>query len=371
MRGLFSHLRYTVRLLLKSPGFTITAVLILGLGIGLNTAIFSLINNVILKPLPFPESDRLVKLVMPFQNVEDTKFDYPDYEDIKRMQKSFESLATLYPRDMVQVGEGPAERIEAAFASASLFSVTGRSFILGRPFTESEDKTGGPSVAVVSDRFWKNHFNSDPGVIGKTLDVDGRSLQIIGVVPTQVSDWRAADLYVPIHLMRYVDFTARDQHEFVCVGRLKRGVSIQSAQGELENLQHILIERYPMTDQGYAIRATSLLESQISDYRATSWLLGGAVGCLFLVAAANIVNLILVRAWDRRKEVAVRTALGASRTDLTRQLLLEGTWLSMLGAAAGFVFAIVAIGVIRSLSPEDGAARFQDVSFDSATWFFF
>jgi putative ABC transport system permease protein len=370
MRGLCSHLRYTIRLLLKSPGFTVTAVLILGLGIGLNTAIFSLINNVILKPLPFPDPDRLVKPVM-FRNVEDTKFDYPDYEDIKGMQKSFESLATLYPEEMAEVGEGPAERIEAAFASASLFNVTGRSFILGRPFTESEDKTGGPLVAVVSDRFWKSHFNGDPGVIGKTLDVNGRILQIIGVVPTQVSDWRAADLYVPIHLMRHVDFTARDRHEFVCVGRLKRGVSIQSAQGELENLQHILIERYPTTNQGYAIRATSLLESQISDYRATSWLLGGAVGCLFLIAAANIVNLILVRAWDRRKEVAVRTALGASRTDLTRQLLLEGTCLSMLGAAAGFVFATLAIGVIRSLGPEDGAARFQDVSFDSATWLFF
>lgn len=194
MRGLFSHLRYTVRLLLKSPGFTITAVLILGLLIGLNTAIFSLINNVILKPLPFPESDRLVKLAMPFRNVEDTKFDYPDYEDIKGMQKSFDSLATLYPEEMAEVGEGPAERIEAAFASASLFNVTGRSFILGRPFTESEDKTGGPLVAVVSDRFWKNHFNGDPGVIGKTLDVNGRILQIIGVAPTKTRRTRRPEL---------------------------------------------------------------------------------------------------------------------------------------------------------------------------------
>ena len=371
MRGLVSHLRYTVRLLLKSPGFTITAVLILGLGIGANTAIFSLINNVILKPLPFPDPDRLVKLVMPFQNVEDTKFDYPDYEDINRMQKSFESLATLYPEDMVRVGEGAAERIEAAFASASIFSVSGVPFILGRPFTESEDKVGGPLIAVISDRFWKNHFSGDPAVIGKKLDVNGRILQIIGVAPTQVSDWRAADLYVPIHLMRSVNFKARDRHEFVCVGRLKRTASILSAQTELENLYQILIERYPAIDKGYGIRATSLLESQIGDYRATFWLLGGAVGCLFLVAVANIVNLILVRAWDRRKEVAVRTALGASRTDLIRQLLLEGTCLSVLGAAAGLVFSVLAIGAIRLLSPQDGLTRFQDVSFDSQTWLFF
>jgi len=371
MRSLISQLRYTTRLLLKSPGFTITAVLILGVGIGLNTAIFSLVNNVVLKPLPFPEPDRLVKLVMPFHNLEDTKFDYPDYEDITGMQHSFQSLATLYPEDMVHVGEGPAERIEAAFVSASIFTVTGRPFILGRPFTESEDKEGGPLVAVISDRFWKNRFSGDPGAIGRTVDVNGRTLQIIGVVPTQVSDWRAADLYVPIHLMRGVNFKARDRHEFVCVGRLNHGVSIQSAQGELENLYHVLIERYPAIDKDYGIRASSLLESQISDYRATFWLLGGAVGCLFLVAVANIVNLILVRAWDRRKEVAVRTALGASRMDLIRQLLLEGACLSVFGATAGFVFAILGIAAIRSLSPQDGLARFQDVSFDNQTWLFF
>jgi putative ABC transport system permease protein len=371
MRGLISNLRYTIRLLLKSPGFTITAVLILGVGIGLNTAIFSLVNNVVLKPLPFPDPDRLVKLVMPFHNLEDTKFDYPDYEDINGMQHSFQSLATLYPEDMVHAGEGPAERIEAAFVSASIFTVTGRPFILGRPFTEPEDKVGGPLIAVISDRFWKNRFSGDPGVIGRTLDVNGRTLQIIGVAPTQVSDWRAADLYVPIHLMRGVNFEARDRHEFVCVGRLNHGVSIQSAQGELENLYHILIERYPAIDKHYGIRASSLLESQISDYKETFWLLGGAVGCLFLVAVANIVNLILVRSWERRKEVAVRTALGASRMHLIRQLLLEGTCLSVAGAAAGFVFAILGIVAIRLLSPQDGLARFQDVSFDNQTWLFF
>jgi len=192
-----------------------------------------------------------VKLSMPFENLEDTKFDYPDYEDINRMQHSFQSLATLYPEDMVHTGEGAAERIEAAFASASIFTVTGQPFILGCPFTESEDRVGGPLIAVISDRYWESHFSRDPGVIGRTLDVNGRVLQIVGVAPTQVSDWRAADLYVPIHLMRGVDFNSRDRPEFVCVGRLKRNVSIQSAQSELENLYHILIERYPTIDKGY------------------------------------------------------------------------------------------------------------------------
>jgi putative ABC transport system permease protein len=371
MRSLIFHLRYTLRQLLKSPGFTVTAVLILGLGIGLNTGIFSLINNVILKPLPFPDPDRLVKLTMPFQKAEDTRFDYPDYEDIKGMQQSFHSLATLYPEGMVLVGQGPAERIEGTFASASIFTVTGRPFILGRPFTESEDKVGGPLIAVISDRFWKNHFGGDPGVIGKTLDVNGRTLQIVGVAPTQVSDLTAADLYVAIHLMRNVDFDARDRHEFVCVGRLKRSVNIQSAQAELESLHHTLIERYPVIEKGYGIKATSLLESQINDFRATCWLLGGAVGCLFLVAVANIADLILVRAWNRRKELAVRTALGASRMDLIRQLLLEGSCLSLLGAGTGFVLATLAIAAIRLLSAQDGLERFQSVSFDSQTWVFF
>jgi hypothetical protein len=158
MRSLISHLRCTIRLLLKSPGFTVTAVLILGLGIGLNTAIFSLINAVILKPLPFPRAERLAALSMPYQNIEDMPFDYPDYEDIRAAQHSFKELATFMTFDGNLIGRGAAERLDGAFVSASMFDLSERPFLVGRPFTRDEDRAGERLVVVLSEKFWRTHF---------------------------------------------------------------------------------------------------------------------------------------------------------------------------------------------------------------------
>ena len=371
MRGLISHLRYTVRLLLKSPGFTITAVLVLGLGIGANTAIFSLLNAVVLKPLPFPEPERLVLVFMPFQNVVYMPFDYPDYEDIKVAQSSFQELATFSTDDMNLTGRGAAERIEGAFVSPEMFDITGHRFLLGRPFTKDEDKLGGPQIVVLGEKFWRSHFNADPRVIGTTLTISGRALEVIGVAPAQAFEWRSTDLYLPIHLMRGADFSARDRHYFQCLGRLKPGVNLSQAQADLESIHQGLINRYPTTDKGYGIRVAPLLDTQVSDYAATLWLLGAAVGCLFLIAAANIVNLILARTLDRRREAAVRTALGAGRFHLVGQSLLESACLSLFGALAGLIFSLFAIEIIRDLIPQNDLARFQDVGFDAQTLVFF
>ena len=371
MRGLISHLRYTIRLLLKSPGFTITAVLILGFGIGMNTAVFSLIDAVVLKPLPFAHSERLVELFMPLRNDDDMPFDYPDYEDIRVAQHSFQELAAFSTDDMNLIGRGAAERIDGAFVSANMFDITGRPFLLGRPFTKDEDKIGGPLIAVLGERFWRSHFDANPGVIGTTLTISGRALEVIGVAPAQACDWRPMDVYLPIHLMRGVDFSARDRHYFACVGRLNPGVSLSNGQAEIENIHQGLIERYPATDRAYRIRIAPLLDTEVRDYATTLWLLGAAVGCLFLIAAANIVNLILARTLDRRRETAVRTALGASRFRLVGQSLLESACLSLLAAVVGLLISFFAIELIRVFSPQDGLARFQDVGFDAETWFFF
>jgi putative ABC transport system permease protein len=371
MRSLISHLRHPVRLLLKSPGFTITAVLILGFGIGLNTAVFSLINAVLLKPLPFPDPDRLVLLFMPIKNDDHNLLDYPDYEDIRAAQHSFQELAVFSSAEMILTGRGAAERISGCFVSPEMFAISGHQFLLGRPFTNAEDKVGGPNIVVLGEKFWRDHFNADPRVIGTTLMISGRALQVIGVAPAQAIEWGAHAAYLPIHLMRGADFSARDRHLFGCSGRLKPGVSLSQAQAELETIHQGLITRYPTTDKGYGIRIARVLDIEVGDYSATLWLVAAAVACLFLIAAANIVNLVLARTLDRRKEAAIRSALGAARFHLVRQSLLESTCLSLFGAAVGLIFWFFAIQIIRVLNPRPDFFRFQEVGFNGETLCFF
>jgi putative ABC transport system permease protein len=371
MRGLISHLRYTVRLLLKSPGFTITAVLILGLGIGTNTAIFSLVYTVVFKSLPFPDSGRLVELTMPFQGVDYTPFDYPDYVEIREAQQDFEGLALYTAEDMSLTGGIETERVTGAFVSASMFGLTALPFVAGRPFTEDEDKLGGAQVVVLNERFWRVHFNADPAVIGKTVTVSGRPLEVIGVAPGQAFEWFPIDLYIPVHLARRVDFQSRDQHVFSCVGRLNRAVRLADAQSEVEGIYRGISKKYSTSNTGYKIRVAPLWGAVTALYAPTVWLLGGAVVCLFLIANTNIVGLLVTRALERRKEIAVRTALGASRTRIFSQLLSESAVISLLGATVGLLVAHWTVEIIRTLSPKDDFVRFGEIGFDPITLTFF
>jgi predicted permease len=330
MRGLISHLRYAVRRLLKSPGFTVTSILILGFGIGLNTAVFSLINSVILRPLAFPHSEQLAELFMPLQNDEYMPFDYQDFTDICAAQRSFESLAIFISEDENLTGQGAAERIDGSYVSANMFKLTGMPFVLGRPFSADEDRSGGPHVVVLSERLWKRRFNADPKIIGAMLTISGRPLEVIGVAPAQAFEWGPVDVYIPMHLGRRLDFQSRAQHYFNCIGRLHRGVSPSKAQMELESIQGDLAKQYPDTDKGYRIRVAPLLSVQTELFSPTLWLLGAAVGCLFLIAVENIVSLVLARAFERRREISIRAALGASRRRIVGELLIEGALLSSL-----------------------------------------
>ena len=195
MRSRISQLRYTIRLLCKSPGFTLSAVLILGLGIGLNTAVFSLINAVILKPLPFPDPDRSVLLFMPIKNDDHNPLDYPDYQDIRAAQHIFQEITVFSSGEMILTGRGAAERIYGCLMSPEIFDVSGHHFLLGRPFTEAEDKVGGPNIVVLGEKFWRDHVNADPQVIGTTLMISGRALQVVGVAPTQAFEWGPTAVY--------------------------------------------------------------------------------------------------------------------------------------------------------------------------------
>jgi putative ABC transport system permease protein len=371
MRSLISHLRYTIRLLLKSPGFTITSILILGFGIGMNTAVFSLINSVILRPLPFPHSEQLAELFMPFQNEEYMPFDYEDYTDICATQRSFESLAIFIVEDDSLTGQGAAERVTGSFVSSNMFKLTGMPFILGRPFSEDEDRLGGPRVVVLSERFWKRRFNADPKILGAMLTISGRPLEVIGVAPAQAFEWSPVDLYIPMHLARGVDFQSRAQHYFNCIGRLNHGVSSSKAQAELEGIRRGLAEQYPDTDKGYRIRVAPLLSVQTEPFSPTLWLLGAADGCLFLIAVANVVSLVLARAFERRREISIRAALGASRRRIVAELLVEGALLSSLGAAAGLLIAFWAIDIISLLCREQDLGRFHRIRFDETSMLFF
>jgi len=368
-----SPLRHSIRLLLKSPGFTITAILILGFGIGANTAIFSLINTVLLRPLPYSHPERVVKVLLPYQGSAADGFDYPDYLDVAAAQTGFDSIALIHGDVLDLTGSGETQRLWINFVSPSLFTLTGRSAILGRTFNAQEDIPHGPLLAVISERFWRSHFNADPNVIGKSLTLSEQSFEIIGVAPAQMDVWGPppTDVYLAVNSITLfsLQIYQRSFHYFGCVGRLKEGVSIAKAQAELDVIQNGLIGRYPETDKGYGIRVIALLDDVVAGYSGTVWLLGAAVAVLLLIAATNVATLLFVRGLERRRELAIRVAVGATRSRLIAQLLLETGLLSFLGGIAGLGLALGSIEIIKKLSPAE-VYRFQEVRIDLTTLVF-
>ncbi|MBV8813661.1 MAG: ABC transporter permease [Verrucomicrobia bacterium] len=364
MHGLISHLRHTIRLLVKSPGFTITAIVILGLGIGTNTAIFSLINGVLLKPLPYPDPERLVRIFQPTHEVQEMNMAYSDYLDFRAGQHTLRDLTVFYQDDFQVVGNGDPERIEGAYVTGGFFDVMGRPFILGRPFGENEENAAS-HVAVISDRLWRTRFHADPKIVGTNITVNGTSLEIIGVTPEQADEIVRLDLYEPFSLNPlYADVKSRRSgHMDYCIGRLKEGITLRQAQAEFEVINRNLIARYPATSSGYGVKLVPLLDSVVGDYSSTLWLLGGAVVCLLLITCANTANLLLARATERTKEMTLRAALGASRKRLIAQLLSENLVLACLGGIAGLAASCWAIGLIKALEP-GRIARLQEVSID-------
>jgi putative ABC transport system permease protein len=374
MDRLLSSLRYTIRLLLKSPGFAVTAVLILGFGIGINTAIFSLIDNVLLKPLPFPNPDRLVQITEPYQNDMGSNVDYPDYIDMARSQHTFDVIAVASYEGIDLSGDGKPEQMTVEFVSPSVFQVTGLPVVLGRVFTDQEDVRNGPLLVVLSEKCWRGRFHSDPNILGKNLTLGEHSFQVIGVVPRQATDWGppGVDVYLPANTeaplgrmptQRGYPLDLRDVHRFPCYGRIKPGVTIAQAQTDLEIIHDNLLVRYPDTNQGYGIRVAPLLDRMVVDYAATTWLVAAAVGCLLLIAAGNVANLLFARGLQRRRELMVRSVLGATRLQLVGQLLRETVFLAMLGGFIGLLFSFYAIEVIKKLVPVS-LYRFQELSID-------
>jgi putative ABC transport system permease protein len=352
-----SRLRQTIRLLLKTPGFTITAVLILGFGIGANTAIFSLIDFVLLKPPPYPRPERIVDVFMPSEHAPDGFFDYPDYLDYVASQHSFSALGLSVWEWLDVTKNGSAERIKCSFETASSFQAFEVPITMGRPFTAEEEQPGGPLVAVISEPFWRSYFSGDPNIIGQKVVLNGYPFQVIGVSQPINSEFNdPPKILLPINTVDVVcqwgNWRGRDNHSLFCVGRLKDGVTLAQAQADLEVVQRNLVARYP-EDKGYGIRIDPTYFAETKPYSATLWLLIGSAVGLLLISTTNVATLLLARASDRQREMMIRTAMGASRFRLIGRSLLESALLSLLGGLFGIPVSLFGIQLIKWLSPED------------------
>jgi putative ABC transport system permease protein len=376
MSDLMQTICYASRLLWKSPGFTLTAVSILALGIGATTAIFSLLDAVIINPLPFPKPEQLIQITQSrAKDGNGSPLEYVDFVDIHKAQHSFSSLAATSWSFLDFSGRGEAQRFTAIFTSADLFKLTNLPFVLGRPFTAEEDGPGGPLVAVLSDGLWRSRFDSDPNIIGQNITLSGKVLEVIGVCPRQVEDVSTPPtdlLYVPLHVLEIYagsNLQQRGLNNLFCVGRMKDQVTLPQAQSELRAIEENLVTGHPDQHKDYSIHAARLLDTTTVSYSENVWLLGAAVGCLLLITCANISNLIFARSIERRREITIRATLGASRLRVMWQLLAETAFLCSLGGTAGLFIAWSALGLVKFLSPSN-LHRFQEVHLDKDALFF-
>ncbi|MBA2434520.1 MAG: ABC transporter permease [Chthoniobacterales bacterium] len=371
---MLTDFRYAIRMLIKSPAFSLIAIVALALGIGANTAIFSVVNAVLLRPLPYPEPDKLLLLRERMPIFESGSVSYPNYLDWRAAQLSFTDLA-LFRRDSMNLSSrdesSPPERVSGGLMTWNMMRIVGLKPVIGRDLTEAEDIPGGPRVALISERLWKKRFGHSPKVLGQKLIIDTVPREIVGVLPDTMRVLRTSDVYLPLGDLRAEEnVLQRDNHPgFSVLGRLKPGFTLEQARADLANIARELTRKYPATNTGRSINARTLLDSGVGDYRQNLNLLLAAVACVLLIACANVANLQLARALSRSKELAVRIAMGASRWRLMRLVLVESALLSLVGGAVGLLIAIWSLDAIHALSPAD-SLRFQETRIDALTLFF-
>ncbi len=353
MQILWQDLRYGARMLLKKPGFTPIAVLTLALGIGANTAIFSVVNAVLIQPLPFAEPDRLVWM---WGNVRDgsnrAAVAPPDYLDYREQNNSFEQLAAMMSVPIYGnlTGSGDPERLEAALVTGNYFQALGVKPALGRTFLLENEQPGLDRVAVLSHGLWQRRFGADPTIVNRTITLDGRNYEVLGVMPPDLKFPRTAEMWAPINFGISPEMKQRRAHFLRLIGRLKPGVTLAPAQAEMDAIARRLEEQYPTTNTGWSLRLVPLHERIAGNIKPTLFVLFGAVGFVLLIACVNVANLLLVRAAARASEIAVRTALGASRWRIARQMLTESLLLSLFGGALGVLLATWGVDLLVALS---------------------
>jgi predicted permease len=366
MSGLLRNLRYAVRVLARSPGFSLTVVITLALGIGANTAVFSVIDAILLRPLPFPQADRLVRIAESNEKFGDTPASMPRLLDWNRLNSTFEAITGYYVADGSDTRQEFPQRTQYGVVGPHFFEVLGVKPALGRTFNEAEHRVGGPTAVVLSDGFWRTSFRGDPGVVGTNVnvkDVGGdMSFDVTGVLPASfqfhdraVSSWSPAPIDAPWT-------QARDAPFWIGLGRLKPGVTLEQARADLALVQSRLAAQFPKTDRGIRVRVERLKSAVVGDVGSSLWLLFGAVTVLLLIACTNIAALMLSRATQREREVAIRCSLGASRAAVIGQMLTEASVLAFAGAGLGLIVAGGALAAFRFLAPN--LPRLDEVTID-------
>ena len=358
---ILKDIRYGIRSLVRNPAFTAIAIITLSLGIGANTAIFSVVNGVLLRPLPFADAERIVWLWDTIPQLPTAPTSLPEFLDWKEQNHSFEHLAAFLTGNVfLDSGDG-TEDVPVGIVTPELFSLFKVNPIIGRTFTEEETQPGRFRVAVLSHSTWQKRFGSDPNIAGRTIQLNGRPYTIIGVMPAGFSFPERATLWRPL----VIDRSALDRgpHFLNVVGRLKPDVTLAQAQAEMSTLSARLSKEHPEKTSGHGVKIVGLADIVVGDIGRALFVLLGAVGFVLLIACANLANLMLARIGGREREIAVRTALGASRVRIVRQLLTESLLLAVAGGAVGLLLAIWVVSWLVSLSP-DTIPRLNEIRID-------
>ncbi|MGD8867509.1 MAG: ABC transporter permease [Gemmatimonadales bacterium] len=366
--SLFQDLRYAIRRLHHSPGFTLVAVLTLGLGIGANTAVFSVVNTVLLRPLPYTHPERLTLIWTNFGiDLPQNWLSGPEFEELREFNTVFQEVGVVVPTTASLIGAGEPEQLNVAAASGTFFSVLDVEPQLGRVMTEADDHGAAEKVAVLTDGFWKRRFGADPDVIGTTLNLDGQVFTVIGVLPRDFEILhpdaqfpKSVDVWVPLvplygALYGLNDYSEapRSSHGLRGFGRLKPGITLARAQADMDAVARAMQEKSPdyYDFPGWGLTVLSLHDDLVEDVKPALLVLLGAVGFVLLIACVNVANLMLVRAAGREREIAVRSALGAGRRRLTRQLLTESVTLGVAGGAFGLALAFALVRAVTAFAP--------------------
>ncbi|PYS64327.1 MAG: hypothetical protein DMF74_07415 [Acidobacteria bacterium] len=369
METLFKDLRYGVRSLLKQPAFALVAVITLALGIGGNSAMFSVVNAVLLRPLQYPESDRIVVLegINPSKGITQSNMSIPDFADWQSQNQVFEHIAGFIAGGLLLNNGDETERVHGTAVTADFFSLFRTPSLHGRTLQADDAQPGREPVAVLSYGLWQRRFGGDRNAVGSKVMVGAKSTTIVGVMPPGFDYPAQSEIWAPLPLDPAKE--ARDNRFISVIGRLKSGATVSQAQVQMDTINQRLAQSYNETNSGWGIRVTKLQERLVGDVRLSLLVLLGAVAFVLLIACANIANLLLARSTARRKEIAVRTALGASRLRIIRQLLTESLLLSLLGGALGLVFSVWLIRLLIAISPPN-TPRFDEIRPDARVFIF-
>jgi predicted permease len=374
MESFLQDLRYAMRVLAKAPGFAAIAILTLALGIGANTALFSVVNGVLLSPLPYPQADRLVALYSRTADFSQSSISYPNFLDWQRENNSFSQLAAYHNDSFNMTGDGEPERLRTEMISAGFFSILGVKPVMGRLFTAQDDRPGGAPVVLLSEGLWRRRFGASAQMLGRSISLNGTPYTVVGIIPANFyfrgNNFSLAEIYVPIG--QWTDSTFLDRRVSMgmdAVGRLKPGVSFLQARADMDDVGRNLAREYPDADKDSGIALVPLKQDMVGDVAPLLYVLLGAVGFVLLIACVNIANLLLARSTGRTREFAIRTALGASRGRMVRQLLTESVLLSFSGGILGLLLAAWGTRAAIAILPQ-ALPRSSNVGLDASVLLF-